>query len=716
MPENRIPRAVLSEHLQERLRGRKIIAAVFWTFRFDPGFFEKEVLPVLFDIPASHAESIRLLQLEDILGKLPHRIAVYYDGHGLVEGGSGSSRLDVQRVPVWPVKGSGYKAIFHPKNVFLLVEEIDEENPAAPPARSLLVGCMSANLTQAGWWANVEVAHFEELQAGEPSRLKEPLLKNLNRLLRSVHRRPESNPDAEHTALATIRDFVGKLEPRSLKSYNKVLYPHYWGGEKPLIDFLQDTAGDALYDRNLEVISPYFDDADESEPLEALIEQFKPRQVRVYLPRDEQGNAQVSTGLYTSIAEGKKRAWGRLPGEMERLGKAQEAAQRTVHAKVYRFFGGPDSREILFIGSPNLTKPGHQGRGGNWESGLLVEVKSSGKPGFWLESEDREPGRCAPRSETEDESATAGGTRLLLRYDWRTEVAAAFWVGDDSSPSIRISWAGGPLFDVGPLLPAQWIDLDKHASMALAKVLKSTSFVQVVEGDAEPVVLLVQEEGMSKKPPLIEQLQLSAADILEYWSMLSDEQRAVFLEGRALALGLIGDNEDLVARVVIQEEQDSVFGRYARFFHAFSCVDKAVRMALAAKNYTEVDYRLFGRKYDSLGSLLDRVIGKSGDGDKVAASGDAVDKPTKQPSLDLIDRYIIYLCAQQLLEIAKESEYEDYFSNRRQDLKALENQLGAISGMREAILEKGGPSMSAFLPWFERRFIRRAQPMKGEQP
>lgn len=41
-----IPRAVLSEHFQERMKGRRLRSAVFLTFQFDPGFFEQEVLPV----------------------------------------------------------------------------------------------------------------------------------------------------------------------------------------------------------------------------------------------------------------------------------------------------------------------------------------------------------------------------------------------------------------------------------------------------------------------------------------------------------------------------------------------------------------------------------------------------------------------------------------------------------------------------------------------
>src|SRR5215475_9402681 len=151
-----IPHAVLSEQLEEAVGGRRLLAAVFLTFRFDPGFFEQEVLPVLLNVPFSHVAAIRLVQLDDALKSVPDGVAVYYDQNGLVPEAD-SGRLDVRRIAVRHRTG-----IFHPKNVFALVEdaEADEEGYRA---RSLIVACLSANLTRTGWWENVEVCHTEEI-------------------------------------------------------------------------------------------------------------------------------------------------------------------------------------------------------------------------------------------------------------------------------------------------------------------------------------------------------------------------------------------------------------------------------------------------------------------------------------------------------------------------------------------------------------------------
>src|SRR5262245_57383490 len=114
-----IPREVLSEHFQALMKGRVLKTGVFLTFRFDPGFFEQEVLPVFLDVPLSHEPAVRLVQLEDAIRERVDHLAVYYDLRG-VEAGSTSAKLDVRRIPV-----SWSTGFFHPKNVLLLLEDAE---------------------------------------------------------------------------------------------------------------------------------------------------------------------------------------------------------------------------------------------------------------------------------------------------------------------------------------------------------------------------------------------------------------------------------------------------------------------------------------------------------------------------------------------------------------------------------------------------------------
>ncbi len=122
-----VPRAVLSEQFQERMQGKRLVSALFVTFQFDPGFFEQEVLPVFLDIPLSHAVAIRLVQIEAALRDISGSIAVYFDSNGLVAGDAGSAKLDVKRIPVQHRTG-----IFHPKNVFILVEAEEPDEDGTP--------------------------------------------------------------------------------------------------------------------------------------------------------------------------------------------------------------------------------------------------------------------------------------------------------------------------------------------------------------------------------------------------------------------------------------------------------------------------------------------------------------------------------------------------------------------------------------------------------
>jgi hypothetical protein len=129
------------------------------------------------------------------------------------------------------------------------------------------------------------------------------------------------------------------------------LYPHFYAGKETLVDFLDNAAGSSLRGTYLEIISPYFDDASECEPLKELIERFRPREVRVFLPRGSAGEALCGQTFFESIQALRGVSWGHLSGDWLRFGRSEDAGARFVHAKVYRFFTQKPKREICFVGS-----------------------------------------------------------------------------------------------------------------------------------------------------------------------------------------------------------------------------------------------------------------------------------------------------------------------------------------------------------------------------
>jgi len=678
---DQIPRAVLSEHFQEHMEGRRLCSAVFLTYQFDPGFFEQEILPALLDIPLSHAAAIRLVQLEDALRAMPGQVAVYYDANGLVVGDAGSAKLDFRRVPVQHRTG-----IFHPKNVFLMVED-EEPDDEEYRARTLILASMSANLTRSGWWENVESCHVEEIAEGDKTRLRDDIASLLGDLRRKVA------ADSQHTALNEIRTFLKSVSPRLQKSTSGELHPHLYMGRESVPDFLEATAGKYIFGTYLEIISPYFDDADESQPLTDLVDRFQPKKVRVYLPRSKSGEVSCRRELYEWVRSRPEVEWGQLPKQLLRLGKNEDAGERFVHAKIYRFFTQNPKRELCFVGSVNLTSPAHQ-MGGNLETGFLVDVPTPRRPDFWMTPEDREPVTFYVCKE-DDAAATSGGTRLNLRYHWDRAQAEAFWDAKNESPALRIEARGLLLGELASLPPQTWTDIDAALASRIAEVLEETSLF-TVHGDGDnPALLLVQEEGMSHKPSLL--FRLSAADILRYWSLLTQEQRAAFLEARAPEVALLGQGADLVARAKLALKEETLFDRFAGFFHAFGCLERSVRKSLDDGHEKDANYRLFGRKYDSLGSLLDRVASE----DKAGAD---------------VDHYVLFLCARQLCQEI-ERDYPDYWREHSADAKSLCVRFEYLDALRKRLIKNNSDhsesgDFETFLQWFERWFLRRAKPVE----
>lgn len=679
-----IPHAVLSRHFGDLLNGRRLVTAIFLTFRFDPGFFEQEILPVFLDIPLSHATAIRMVQLEDALRVLPGHIAVYYDENGLHPSDAGGAKLDMRRVPIRHKVGASGTAIFHPKNVFALVEAKEPDDTGARP-RALLVASLSANLTRAGWWENVEVCHIEEIPERSKTRLRDDLLDFLDKLRR------KAQSEEEHAALRDIQVFLRDTESRARSSEGRVLHTHFYGGKQPVAQFLGDVAGDALRGMLLEIISPYFDEAAESKPLWDLIDRFKPREVRIFLPRGRKGEALCGKELYEWVRSLPNVGWGQLPKAMLRLGKAEDAGTRTVHAKVYRFFSLQPKRELLFVGSVNLTNAAHS-NGGNVETGFLVEVATPRRPEFWMDPEERRPLEFKFAGEDEG-TATSGGTRLRLRYHWDTGAAYAYWDDPKVSPALRVEAQGEELFRLSDLPGRAWAPLPGDDARRLGVLLKSASFLAVHGDGGTPGVLLVQEEGMSHKPSLL--MDLSAADILRYWSLLTVEQRAAFLEAKAPELALSDQGADLVAAARLVADENTMFDRFAGIFHAFGCLERAILDALENDHERDATYRLFGKKYDSLGNLLDRVLEGKG-------------------ATDEVDRYVIVLCAKQLCSEVR-ATWPDYFRAHAADAKELEQAFEKARPIREALIAKAPDDMEPFLAWFDEWFLQRAKPEEARE-
>jgi hypothetical protein len=666
-----IPREVLSEHFQKRLEKRKLVSALFLTYTFDPGFFEQEILPVFLDQPFSHVSEVRLVQMEDALRELPGKIAVYYDDAGIQQTESGSAKLDVARIPVRHSQG-----IFHAKNVFLLVH--DEDNPEDV---SLIIACMSANLTRSGWWENVEVCHVEEIFPGEKTRLRD----DLRSFFRRLKRLASSSPP--HEVLDEMQKFLSGVTQHRQRSTGGRIFPHFYAGQESVLDFLRRTGGSNLRGCDLEVLSPFFDKANKPEPLEDIVREHHIRSVRIQIPENERGEFTCAPAIESWISRHPKFEWGSLPKTILSMGKTAEAGTRFVHAKVYRFFGQRPRREYLFIGSPNATKSGHQ-KAGNVETGFFVEV-TNGRPKFWLETaEDR---KRKFKIETEEgDHARYHLVPLQIVYSWKKNLARVFWGEKTKSPALTLLSAGVQQTTLPPLKGQLWTQLSTEVSEIINGVLETTSFLDVRNPDGEQGTILIQEEDMHDKPSLL--FDLTIEQILRYWALLTPEQRASYLENVMPTSALSGDGSGLVPLKWKKEHIDTLFGRFAGYFHAFGSLERSVVNSLEEGKERVAIYRLFGQKYDSLGRLLTRTL-------------------EQEDVVDNVDRYVIMLCAHQLVESVA-AKFPKFWESRSEEVEKLERLIERRNELRRALVEKDPKSMAAFLDWFDPWFVSRAQPLE----
>ena len=663
--------AVLSDELTAAIAKRRVKVAVFLTFQFDPAFFEEEILPLLFDQSFSHMGQIRLVQLEERLRNIEH-MAVYYDRRGLTAEAR-SARLDYRRIGLLRHQG-----FFHPKNIFLLVENREGDRCWD----SLLFATLSANLTRAGWWENVEVAYITEISSGEKCTYRHELLSLISRL------KQEDVIAEKHPALEAIHSFLLKDVEAAIwfRKQGRWL-PRIYLGQTKFPEFLGEYIKPDTY--NLDIISPYFDDVPNSQTLSQIIERLRPKATRVFLPKADDGSAECSESFFNQVEKMPQVRWGLLPEGVTQASREAKARMtpRYVHAKVYRFWN--QSREILFVGSVNLTSPAHSAmNAGNFETGVLVETEVTGEQGWWLQpSVDNIPTEFDEKL-FEETNISEPPCQVTFSFDWDSDTLTYFWEASPASAPQRADVLAQQIFQfkIASIQLNKWIQLPIDAALYIKALLVSTSLVEVRVDDGVPFRALVREEGMAHKPTLF--LSLTPEEILHYWSLLSPEQREQFIVQKSLM-----DIDGYVQQSTsMQHAEGSMFDRFAGIFHAFGRLEEHVRNSLEAGHEAEVVYRLLGEKYDSLPSLLDKII--------------------QDEESDRVHRYVTVLCAQQMLDRI-EKDFPDFKAQHRLSFKLLHEKLREVDRLEAGFSFETPELRAEFFAWFREMFLKPAKLSNG---
>jgi len=674
MAAEAIPQSVLTEAFAEAIAHRRVHAAVFTTFSFDPGFFELHILPLLFDYSFSHVEKIRLVQLEEQLGTIGP-VAVYYDRSALAQEAI-PAQLDFRRIDVRRSTG-----VFHPKVALILVENELEGDESYRPL-SLLVGVFSANLTRAGWWENVEVAHFEEIDDKDVDTSRCSYRSDLLSLIRRIR---SATPRGEsHVALDAIHQFITQRTVPSEVRRNRAQHRYYtrlYCGQRSFPEWIEEI-GLGRDGWNLEIVSPYFDQGHAS-TVESLIDTIQPKEVRIFLPVDIEGVAQVDEVLFHAVPS--VASWSSLPSSITQAGRKADlkAAPRRVHAKIYRLWNR--DAEVIIVGSINLTSAGHShGRAGNLEAAFLIDRSDApGRKQWWLQPVDERPTRFAAESPSETDQTDEVCIDISFRFDWRTRtlsyrISSLLPAGEQISIE---ELNGARLFDIAPQRTDVWVECEVEQSQMIESLLQSTSFLQI-RHPRGVWRALIREESMAHKPSLL--LSLTPEEILMYWSMLTPDQQAAFIEARLIHEGTL---EGLSVRSQTPSRTDeTIFGRFAGIYHAFHALTSFVERAIQETRGQAAIARLAGAKYDSLPELLRKTL-------------------QSEPP-DAVTQYVIFLCAQQLLDRIAQ-RFPQFLAEHDEAIEPLRVLLGERAKVRDAVQLEGEDGR--FFEWYEPVFLESAQ-------
>ena len=97
----------------------------------------------------------------------------------------------------------------------------------------------------------------------------------------------------------------------------------------------------------------------------------------------------------------------------------------------------------------------------------------------------------------------------------------------------------------------------------------------------------------------------------------------------------------------------------------------------------------------------------------LGASHSLLDRVLSERDMDDdVNQYVIVLCAQQLCQEIRR-DYAQFWQDHAADAGELVGRISAgVSAIRQRLIEHQPDELPAFLDWFERWFLKRAQPVE----
>ena len=342
---------ILGEKLKEEINGRRIKAALFHSFNFDPDFFENYLLPLFLpDIPFGDNKIQNTILWKKYQNELPP-VTVYCDFHAKAQKGI---HLDYTVRTVDIKKVNGVKPCFHPKHTAILLDD-----------GTLLLFIGSNNLTEAGWCSNLEGVNFFKLKSGEyfPREFKDQI-RNFNQEIPSQNYNEHSPADDLIDVFFAKRGYTDEVDFKLLnsKDFREENNISFFGSF--LINLCLE-GNDGIPFKKIEIVSPYYSSG--ISMFETLIQTTNCSDISCSIPFENSDLVALDKTLFDNANE-LGINWKAIKGMNETKG------HRFNHSKIYQFFG--DKKVFILVGSINFTNMAWKGisQGGNYESAILYTL------------------------------------------------------------------------------------------------------------------------------------------------------------------------------------------------------------------------------------------------------------------------------------------------------------------------------------------------------
>lgn len=573
-------RIILRDHIKEAIKNRKVIAAVFHTFNFDPLFFENFVMPLFVPGKDFRDEAIynKILWRYCAKENLIPPVAVFCDYYAKDNTQAPTLGYDIYCLKV--PSAIGAICNFHPKHIFILVEDENRN-------RTLLFITGSGNLTPTGWCDNFECFSVLELKPTKthPNRSSTNGLQDYISEIGKIVGLQNLLPAEE-----IIHEFLRYVD-FDLAYYNSLT--------SPFIEFLEQQS--IFSEDNIsevEIISPYF--SNDTKLIE-LLQSKGVKRIKCLIPTLRTNEILLDKESFIAFQNAGLEwcYWSDNKANTE---------VRNQHSKIYRFYGNRDC--YTFIGSVNFTQPAWVGfskrnNKGNIESGILyVEQPGTTKllkkaanlnieTLLFLEKDDLENAETTTRFDR-------NAPNIEFAIDWKSKALRINAKVDKFKCSFYKSFDDAVIVNGKSeiiLLDYQTRQLAKNT---LIKVL-------VKNGETESIYSYYPIQINIETKPL--GFKLDANTVLKYWQFFNDESERQkltkgFAENTTDESGII-DEKRIETKLLLNEMAAHFSGLSKLEKYLFD--EKLNSQERIKAHFTNLQYYLVSENIDTIPFYLNHL-------------------------------------------------------------------------------------------------------------